>query len=356
MAQAPADPARTEAFVHKVLGDASGAFTTTLAVLGDRLGLFKELAARGPATSEELAERSRVNERYAREWLGGMAAAGYLEYDPKSRRFALPPEHVPALAEEKGPFFFGGVYQMFPAMVGVLEQLTVAFREGGGVAQSAYHPSLWDGLERFTAGWFENLLVQQWIPAMPDVKAKLEAGAAVADVGAGRGQALLKLARQFPRSRYVGYDVFPPAVEEASAKALAEGLAERVRFEQCDAAQGLPESYDVITTFDVVHDAARPRDLLRAIRQALRPGGLYVCLDVNASHRLEENLGPLGAFFHGASVFYCMTTSLASGGEGLGTLGFNEAAVRELCREAGFGAVRRVPLENPFNILYEIRP
>ena len=356
MTQTQIDPARTEAFVHKVLGDASGAFTTTLAVLGDRLGLFKELAARGPATSEELAKRSSINERYAREWLGGMAAAGYLEYDPKTRRFTLPPEHAPALAQEKGPFFFGGVYQMFPAMVGVMDQLTVAFRKGGGVAQSAYHASFWDGLERFTAGWFENLLAQQWVPAMPDVTAKLEAGVAVADVGSGRGQALFKLARQFPRSRYVGYDVFAPAVAEANANARAEGLADRVRFEQCDAANGLPESYDVITTFDVVHDAARPRDLLHAIRQALRPDGIYVCLDINASHRLEENLGPLGAFFHGVSVLYCMTTSLAGGGEGLGTLGFNEATVRKLCAEAGFGAVRRVPLENPFNILYEIRP
>ena len=121
-------------------------------------------------------------------------------------------------------------------------------------------------------------------------------------------------------------------------------------------AEVLPEQYDVITTFDVIHDAVDPRAMLRSIRQALRPDGVYVCLDINCSDRLEENVGPLGAMFHGFSVFYCMTTSLANGGVGLGTVGLHEPKVRELCAEAGFSSVRRVPLENPFNNLYEVRP
>jgi SAM-dependent methyltransferase len=350
------DQAKMEAFVHKVLGDTSAAMTTTLAVLGDRLGLFKDLAVHGSSTSGELATRTGINERYAREWLGGMASAGYLEYDPASRRFTLPPEHAPALAQEGGPVFFGGIFQGFPGMIGVLDQLTVAFREGGGVPQSAYSDHTWDGMERFTNIWFENLLTQQWLPAMPEVQAKLERGAQVADVGCGRGRGLIKLAQTFPNSRYVGYDVFGPTVERATANAQAARVADRVRFEQHDVSQSLPELYDVITTFDVVHDAADPVGLLRTIRQALRPDGVYVCLDINCSDKLEENIGPLGTMFHGFSVFYCMTTSLAQGGLGLGTLGFHEPKVRELCAEAGFKSVRRVPLENPFNNLYEIRP
>jgi 2-polyprenyl-3-methyl-5-hydroxy-6-metoxy-1,4-benzoquinol methylase len=350
------DQAKVEAFVHKVLGDTSAALTTTLAVLGDRLGLFKDLAAHGPATSEELASRMGINERYAREWLGGMASAGYLEYEPTSRRFMLPPEHAPALAQEGGPVFFGGVYQMMTGMSGVLDRLTAAFRAGGGVPQSAYHDDMWDGMERFSINWFENLLTQQWIPAMPDVQAKLERGAQVADVGCGRGRALIKLAQAFPIARYIGYDGFGPTIERAMANARAAGVADRVRFEQRDVSKGLPEQYDVITTFDVVHDAVDPVGLLRTIRQGLRPHGVYVCLDINCSDKLEENNGPLGAMFHGFSVLYCMTTSLAGGGMGLGTLGFHEPKVRELCAEAGFSNVRRVPLENPFNNLYEIRP
>ena len=350
------DQAKMETFVGKVLGDTSAALTTTLAVIGDRLGLFKALAAHGPATSGELATRTNTHERYAREWLGGMATAGYLEYDSASDRFTLPPEHAPALAQEGGPVFFGGVYQMMTGMSGVLDQLTAAFRAGGGVPQSAYAADMWDGLERFTNGWFENLLIQQWIPAMPDVQAKLERGARVADVGCGRGRALIKLAQAFPQARYIGYDIFAPTIERATENARAGGVADRVRFAQLDVSQGIPEQYDVITTFDVVHDAVDPVGLLRTIRRSLRADGVYVCLDINCSDKLQENQGPLGAMFYGFSVLYCMTTSLAGGGMGLGTLGFHEPKVRELCAEAGFSNVRRVPLENPFNNLYEIRP
>src|SRR5262249_25619297 len=292
------DQAKMEAFVHKVLGDTSAAMTTTLAALGDRLGLFKDLAANGPATSVELATRTGIHERYAREWLGGMASAGYLAYDPASPRFTLPAEPAPALAQEKGSVFFGGVYQQFTALVGILDPLTEAFRAGGGVPQSAYNDHMWDGIERFTNGWFENLLTQQWIPAMPEVQAKLERGAQVADVGCGRGRALIKLAQAVPQARYIGYDIFGPTIERATANARVAGVADRVRFEQRDVSKGLPEPYDVITTFDVVHDTADPVGLLRTIHQGLRADGVYVCLDVNCSDKLQENQGPLGAMFH----------------------------------------------------------
>lgn len=349
------DQEKAEEFVGKVLGDTSAAMVTLLASIGDRLGLFRDLATRGPATSDELAERVGISERYAREWLGAMASAGYLEYDAEQKRFTLPLEHAPVLAQEGGPFFFGGIHQMIPAMAGVVGQVAESFRNGGGVPFEAYPPEWWDGMERFTKSWFENLLTQVWIPAMPDVQQKLERGARMADVGCGRGRALVKLAEAFPKSSYVGYDIFGPSIERANENAAQAGVADRVSFRQLDVAQGLPEQYDVIATFDVVHDAADPLRLLTAIRESLKPDGVYVCLDVNCSHKLEENFGPLGAMFHGFSVLYCMTTSLGAGGAGLGTLGFHEPKVRELCAKAGFGPVRRVPLENPFNILYEIR-
>ena len=164
--------------------------------------------------------------------------------------------------------------------------------------------------------------------------------ALVADVGCGRGRGLIKMGQAFPNSRYVGYDVFEPSVARTTTNAKAAGVADRVRFQQLDASTRLPEQYDVITTFDVIHDAVDPRAMLRSIRQALRPDGVYVCLDINCSERLEENAGPLGAMFHGFSVFYCMTTSLANGGVGLGTVGLHEPKVRELCAEAGFSSVR----------------
>jgi 2-polyprenyl-3-methyl-5-hydroxy-6-metoxy-1,4-benzoquinol methylase len=354
MANVPVDQEKVHDFVGKVLGDTSGLTTTILAALGDRLNLFKTLAAHGPATSAELAKAASINERYAREWLGGMASAGYVQYDPATRRFTLPPEHVPVLAEEAGPMYFGGAHQMLLGTFGVLDQLTTAFRQGGGVAQPEYSEDWWTGMERFTGGWFENLLLPQWIPAMPRVREALERGVDVADVGCNRGRALMKLARAFPRSRFVGYDVFEPAIRLATERAAAAGLADHIRFEQRDVSKELPERFDVITTFDVIHDAVDPLGLLRTIRQALRPGGTYVCLDINCSDKLQENAGPLGALFHGFSVLYCMTTSLSRGGAGLGTVGLPESKLKELATQAGFANVRRVPLENPFNNLYEV--
>ena len=354
--QTAIDPARQQAFAGKMLEQFSGTMTVLLASIGDQLGLFKDLAAHGPATAAELAKRTGLKERYLREWLGGLAAASYLSYDAQSGRFALPPEHASALAEEGGPMFVGGMLQQLPALVGVLDGVVTAFKNGGGVPQSRYAAGMWDGLERFTAGWFENLLLPVWLPAMPDVKAHLERGADVADVGCGRGRALIKLAGAFPRARYVGFDNFGPTVARATANASNAGVGKLVRFEERDVAKGLPGKYHVITTFDVVHDAVDPLGLLKTIRNSLHPDGVYVCLDINCGDTLEKNMNPFGALFHGVSTLYCMTTSLANGGAGLGTLGFHETKVQELCGKAGFSSVRRVPIENPFNNLYEARP
>jgi SAM-dependent methyltransferase len=350
------DQVKQEAFAGRVLGDISMCMVTLMAALGDRLGLFKNLAARGPSTSAELAARTGTDERYTREWLGGMTAARYIEYDQTSGRFALPPEHAPTLAQEDDLVFVGGQYQVMLAAIAQISLVEEAFRMGGGVPQSAYGDSLWDGQTRVSARWVENLLTQVWLPALPDVQAKLMRGAAVADVGCGRGLALIKLAQACPNSYYVGYDLFEPAIARASENARNAGVADRVRFQQIDAAHGLPAQFEIITTFDVVHDAADPSGLLRAIRQALRPDGVYVCVERNCSDTLEENVGPVGALSYGLSLFYCMTTSLAAGGAGLGTLGLPETRLRELCIKAGFRSVDRLPLENPFNAVYEIKP
>ena len=347
------DEALVEAFLGKAMVDTASAVVMVMASIGDRLGLFKQLAE-APATSEELAERAHVNERYAREWLGEMACAGYLEYDPESRRFTLPPEHAAVLAQEGGPFFFGGAYQLLMAQIGSYNQLLQAFQQGGGIPMEAYDPSLWEGMARLSAGFFEHQLVPVCLPAMPEVQAKLERGALVADVGCGQGRALIKLAQSYPQSRFVGYDTFAPAVARACASASAADVADRVRFECLDVSEGLQEQYDVITTFDVVHDAVDPRRVLRAIRQGLRPGGRYVCLEANGSDKLEENVGLVGSLLYGASVLYCMTTSLAQHGAGLGTLGLPETKLRAWCAEAGWSSVRRVPIELPMSALYEI--
>jgi len=348
------DTGKVEAFAGKVLSDSSATFATTLAAFGDRLGLFKQLAAGGPATSAELASRAGIDERYAREWLGGMTNAGYLTRDPATGRFTLPPEHAPALADEGGPFFFGGAYQMLLALAAIYDPLTDAFRRGGGVSPAVYDPRFWQGMDRFTAGWFNNHLLQHWLPAVPEAHATLAHGAWLADIGCGRGRAIVKLAAAFPQSRFVGYDAFAPNIDAAQALATEAGVADRVQFEVREVSGPLPRRFDIVTTFDVVHDAADPLGLLQAIRESLESDGIYLCLDTNCSPRLEDHNGPLGSMFHGISMLYCMTTSLANGGAGLGTLGLHEPRLREYAAVAGFRTVR-VAFQDPFNNLYELR-
>jgi 2-polyprenyl-3-methyl-5-hydroxy-6-metoxy-1,4-benzoquinol methylase len=355
VAQQTVDQTRVEAFAGKVLGDSAGVTNTALASIGDRLGLFKILATSDPLTSLELAKRADVNERYAREWLAAMASAEYLTYDPVLTQFTLPAEHAAVLAQEGGPMFLAGAQQELMGLLGTLDGVASAFRSGGGVAIADFKTDTWDGLARLTATWVNNQLIQNWLPLTPNAQTRLERGATLADVGSGYGQAIIKLAEAFPRSSFVGYDINEHSVECARSAAKRAGVSDRARFERLDATTGLPEQYDLITTFDVIHDTADPRGTLRALRQALKPGGIYLCVETNGSARLEENAGTLGALLYGISVLFCMTQSLAAHGEGLGTYGLPEPKIREICAEVGFGAVRRVPIEDPFNCLYEIR-
>jgi 2-polyprenyl-3-methyl-5-hydroxy-6-metoxy-1,4-benzoquinol methylase len=348
------DENRAAEFTGRVLADTAAAATVVLAALGDRMGLFKNLAGRGPGTSGELASRTGLSERYVREWLAGMFAAGYLTYDEAQDSYALPAEHVPTLAAEPGPAFFGGVHQELIGAIQRYDGVAQAFRSGGGIRPADLHPDVWAGTSRFTAQWHQNMLVQQWLPLVPETTARLRAGARVADVGCGTGQALIALARAFPAITATGYDAHQPSVEQARRAAADAGVADRVSYHALDAAAGLPESFDVITTFDVVHDAVDPLGLLRSIRDALRPDGSYLCLDINCSDQAGGNVGPIATLLYGFSILYCMTTSLAEGGEGLGTLGLPEPVLRQLAGKAGFTQVRHVAMDNPFNSLYEL--
>jgi SAM-dependent methyltransferase len=348
------DEAKVEAFVGRAIGDLGGAMTTLFCAIGDRLGLLKALASDVPATSAELADGLGLQERYVREWLRGMTAAGYVDYNEQSERFTLPAEHQPVLAQETGPMFFGGVYQELLGCLSGFEPVSHAFRSGGGASQDTYPADFWEGMERFTAGWFENLLLSEWLPAVPAVRAKLEQGATVADVGCGAGRALIKLATAYPTSTYTGYDAFEGQLARARENTAAAQLGDRIALERRDvAADGLPQRFDVITTFDVVHDAVDPLALLKEIRVGLEPGGTYLLLEINAADHAHDNQGPIAQVLYGFSLLYCMTTSLAHDGAGLGTCGLPEAEIRRLAAAAGFGTVTRVA-ENPFNVLYAL--
>jgi SAM-dependent methyltransferase len=346
----------TEAFGNKVFAEFTHSMGTMLVVLGDRLGLYKALAGRGPVTSEELASLTGLDGRYVQEWLNGMVACGYLEYLPDDRRYLLPEEWVPVLADEGGPAFMGAVLSMAPHILGVIDEVETSFRTGGGVHQSHYNHRLWGEMQRQSASLFNHMLVPVIIPAIPGGVEKLERGARVVDLGSGGGRALIRLAQAFPASTFVGYDVLPAQVELATRSARAAGVSDRVEFRVRDVQDGLDTQFDIITSFDVVHDAAHPGPFLKAIRQALAPDGAYAMLEPAAGESLEDNIGPIGTFLYGSSVFYCMTTALAVGGEGTGTAGLPPSRVRGLASGAGFGNVEHIDIPHPIYTMYVLTP
>ena len=347
--------ADTVAFLGRTLDHMAATFTTVLAALGDRLGLWKALA-HAPMSAGELAATTGLDERYVKEWAAAMSVAGYLTHDPAAATYALAPGAHTALADEGNPLFVAGAYQNLLGLLGVLDDVTDAFRSGEGVPYAEYPADTFDGMARVTAPAHEHALVKRWLPLVPDVVERLRAGARVLDVGCGQGRALLAMAEAFPRSRYTGIDAHRPVIERAQARAGARGVGDRVRFEVGDAAAGVPGGpYDVVCVFDVLHDAADPPGLLRTAKGALAPGGAVLLLEPNVADTAEANAWPLGAMNLGVSVLYCMSVSLGSGGPGLGTCGTPEPVVRELAAGAGFESVDEAEINNMFNRLYVLR-
>jgi SAM-dependent methyltransferase len=347
------DEAQVGAFAQRVMGDGTAAITVLMAALGDRLGLFRALAADEPVTPAQLAARAGIAERYAREWLAAMAAAGYLRYQSEPGTFELPAAHRAVLAVDDTPVSLGSVLQWMLGVAPALSALTEAFRTGQGLPVDAYGPDLGPAIERLSAPAFVNALVPVWLPQLPALEAALRTGVDVADVGCGAGRALIELAKAYPQSRYVGFDPDSRQVERARVNAKIAGVDDRVRFEPSSLDGG---PYQAIFTFDVVHDVADPAGLLRSIRGALSPGGSYLCAEINGGATLVDNLNPFGALYYGVSVLYCLPVSLAGGGAGLGSLGLPEPTFAELCARAGFATVHRLPVEDPFNAIYEVRP
>ncbi|MGD0073119.1 MAG: methyltransferase domain-containing protein [Candidatus Binataceae bacterium] len=351
-----ADREKVRAFAMQILSDIATTLTGALNYIGDKLGIFKAMAAAGaPVTVEELARRTGLNARYLREWLGAMTAARYVDYDPAAATYFLPPEHAAVLADENNPFFLCGFIQQSVPLASMAPQVAEAFRTGKGVPQSAYPTELFEAMERTSAAMYEHQLIRRWLPTMPQVEEKLKNGGAALDVGCGSGRAVIALAQAFPNARISGFDAHAGSVERARANAKAAGVAERVRFEVVDCTQLPAHEFDFISTFDVVHDAGDPLGLMTSIRNALTSDGTYLLLEMNVSPNVNENINPLGKLMYGASTLYCLTTSLAQGGAGFGAL-MGEPKVRELAARAGFLSFRRLPIRDPFSALFELRP
>lgn len=349
------DPARAEAFAGQMIGIVNGGCLSLMASIGHQTGLFDTMASLPPSSSQEIAAAAGLQERYVREWLGAMVVGRIVEYDAAAGTYHLPPEHAGFLTRAAGPDNLAGTAQ-YVALLGNVEQAIVeAFRKGGGLDYGAF-PRFQELMAEESGAVLAATLFTRALPRIEGLIERLESGIDVADVGCGRGRAVNMMAARFPRSRFLGLDFSEQSIEWARAEAGREGLA-NARFLVQDAATfGGPPAFDLITAFDAIHDQARPRKVLRGIREALRPGGIFLMVDIAASSHLEKNLdNPLAPFFYTASTMHCMTVSLAHGGEGLGTCWGEEKAL-ELLREAGFGAVEVAHLEgDPQNAHYVCR-
>lgn len=354
MSTADRGPAAPDGFARRLLELYTGAALTQMIALGTRTGLFAALAA-GPATSQELADRAGLNERYVREWLGAVASGGVVDYDPGTAAFTLPAERAQLLTGDS----YRNLAPMSQSLVSHgqhLAAVATCFREGGGVPYSAFRPEF---TERMDDSWrrvYDELLLDGFLGAVPGLTGRLRAGIRVADVGCGTGHAINLMAQAFPASSFVGYDIADDAIDAARAEAERMGL-DNAGFEVRDARRVPAEpKFDLITAFDVIHDQAHPAAVLRSIRSALADDGTFLMIDLNFSSHLENNLrNPFAPIYYTISTMHCMTVSLAEGGAGLGTVWGVELA-ETMLREAGFGDITVRDSPRPQNCIVICRP
>jgi 2-polyprenyl-3-methyl-5-hydroxy-6-metoxy-1,4-benzoquinol methylase len=346
---------KTAEHVFDLLG---GALVSAMIHLGERLGLYRALNTAGPMTSQELALKTGLHERWVREWLYGQAAANLIDYKGEAR-FELSPESALVLANENSPFFLAGGFCALPQQMAVLNLLPASFKSGMGLSYDQLGPEVNRGVERLLAPWFRTQLVPSALPKLDGVVAKLQAGAKVADVGCGAGVALIEMAKAYPRSNFHGYDIAKIPLARASENVKEAGV-KNIVFHDASVDPLLGDaSHDFITTFDCLHDMTRPDLVMQAIRKAIKPDGTWLIADIHGQPTFEQNLkeNPLAPLMYGFSVLCCMSSALSEpGGLGLGTLGFPEPVARKMTAEAGFTRFTPRDFENPINAYYEVRP
>ncbi len=348
------DPDQLDAFMGRAIGDLSATLSAALTVLGDRLGLYKALAAAGPSTVAELASVSGTAEAYLRPWAANQAAGGYLSYDPANERFWLSPEQAAALADEDSPAFFPGAVQLALATMRALPAIQERFTTGAGFGWHEHDRDLFLGTERFFRPGYVADLVPTWLPAMEGVVDALTRGATVADVGAGHGASTILMAQAFPASTFVGSDYHEASMVVARRRAEAAGVADRVRFDTHDATDLPTAAYDLVTMFDCLHDMGDPVGAASAVRRSLRPGGSFLLVEPAAADRLEDNLHPLGRLFYAASTMVCTPSSLAQPGAAALGPQAGPARLTGVLTDAGFTGVSVIH-RSPVNLVFQAR-
>lgn len=340
--------------LEQIRRDTGGAFISGLAYIGDRLGIFAAIAQHGPVDSAALATATALNERYVREWLKALAAFGYIEYDDATETYSMSEEQCAVLVDESSAVFGAGTFHFTVPSLLHTEELMVAFRKGGGIAYDELHPEIPSSIDRMHRAWFDHLLTDEWLPAIPGVTTSLDDGIRVLDVGCGLGRSTIAIARAYPRSTVLGVDPHAPSVEFGRTLAdegginNAEFMAQPLQHMDADLRFGL------VIAIDCIHDMADPVGVLRTIRERLTDDGLLVWSEPAGSVNPLENRDTLSRMRAALSPFHCLTVSLAAGGPGLGTLIGTEAA-QELASEAGFERFETLPVPCETQLFFGLR-
>jgi SAM-dependent methyltransferase len=349
-----ADEEKLMQFVFRAVEEVGATLNAALVVMGDKLGLYRALAEAGPLTPADLAARTETTERYVREWLNAQAAGGYVVYDPERGRYALPPEQRVALTDDSSPAYLPGFFQFALGSVLDSPRITEAVRTGAGLGWHEHGDDVHEGCERFFRPSYKANLIQAWLPALDGVVEKLERGARVADMGCGHGASTVLMAQAFPRSSFVGSDYHEGSIATARARAEENGVADRVRFEPTAAAGHAGEEYDLVTTFDCLHDMGDPVGAARHVHDLLAPDGTWLIVEPAAGDRVEDNFNPIGRAYYGFSTLLCTPASLSQEvGLALGAQA-GEARIRDVVEQGGFTRFRRAA-ETPFNLVFEAR-
>jgi SAM-dependent methyltransferase len=354
MATPSLDEARLEEFLGQMVGDMSAAMGALMTRIGERTGLYKAMAGAGWLSAEEVADRASCNPRYVREWLSSNAAAGYVEYDAAGDTFRLPDEQAAALADEDGPFYLLGAFDLFASVWADEDRFVEAVKTGEGIGWHEHDPRLFSGTERFFRPGYKTHLVAEWIPALDGVDEKLKQGARVADVGCGHGASTIIMAEAYPNSYFVGIDYHGASIARARQLAGEAGVADRCEFEVASAQDFGGQGFDLVCNFDCLHDMGDPVGAARHTAEALAPDGTYMIVEPMAGDSLSDNLNPVGRMYYAGSTVVCTANALSQ--EPRFALGAQagEPALRKVLEEAGFKTVRRAA-ETPFNMVLEAR-
>lgn len=345
---------KLNAFIGQFVTDLGASVHAGMVVIGEKLGLYKALAAHpmGPA---ELAARTETDERYVREWLASQAAGGYITYNNKTGEFSLSEEQAFTLANEDSPAYLPGAFELALGSLAAVPRITESFRTGSGMGWHEHVDGVFHGCEKFFRPGYAANLVSTWIPSLTDVKAKLEAGARVADVGCGKGASTLLLAKAFPKSHFFGFDYHDKSIQAARANAQRDGVADRVTFEVAKAKEFPGKDYDLVAVFDCLHDMGDPVGAAAHVRQSLAKDGTWMIVEPFANDQLVDNLNPVGRVMYSFSTLLCTPCSRSQEvGLCLGAQA-GESRIRDVVTSAGFNRFRRAT-ETPFNIVYEARP